>query len=169
MLLLSPGWPSLKSRSANAESSTAATRLVALNSSRYLVQRDVAAADFKAHQILIQRRVFVQREIDRAKARLQNAAVEVKKSAPGNQLARVRRAGERVGIFVVRVGAEIIERDVERADRASERFARREIRERRRRARDAQFSDMQDERFGLRSGLRPVLCSWKISRRDRKN
>ena len=35
MLLLSPGWPSLKSRNANAVSFTAATRLVAFSSKRY--------------------------------------------------------------------------------------------------------------------------------------
>ena len=118
----------------------------------FRVQGDGAVADFEAHQVLIQRRVFVQREIEQFQLALRTQRVEVKKAAPRNLFARVGGAGEGVGIFVVRVGAEIFERDVERAERALERLARREIRERRRRAADVQPVNVQDERLGRRFG-----------------
>ena len=45
----------------------------------------------------------------------------------GERVARVRRAGEGVGIFVVGVGLEFFEIDVERPDDALEGISRRQI------------------------------------------
>ena len=130
----------------------------------FRVQGDGAVADFEAHQVLIQRRVFVQREIEQFQLALRTQRVEIKKAAPRNLFAGVRGAGEGVGIFVVRIGAEIFERDVERAERALERFARREIRERRRRAADVQPVNVQRRAAGTAVWARRSACWWKIWR-----
>ena len=82
----------------------------------FQVQRDGAVADLETHEVLVQRRVFVQREIEQLELAFRAQRGEGKKAAPGNGFAGVRGAGERVGIFVARVGAKIVQRDVKRAD-----------------------------------------------------
>ena len=107
-----------------------------------------AAADFKPHEILVERRVFVEGDVVERQGALGTQRVEIKISAPREPFTCVRGAGERIRVFIFRVGAEILQRYIERADDPFERFARGVVAERGRGAGDLQPADAQRERLG---------------------
>ena len=115
------------------------------------VQAEGAAADFKAHQVLVKRGVFVQREIRQLEFALRPQRREREHAAPGNLFARIRGAGERVGILVVRVRAEVVQGDVQRTEGAVERRARGQVGVGGRGAADVELFNGQDHRFGGRT------------------
>jgi len=104
----------------------------------------------ETQKVLIQRRVFIQRKIFHRDFAARTDRVEIKISGPGNFLAGIRRAGERVRIFVVGIGAEIFQRDVHRPDHALEWSAGRQVGERNGGASDVQPVNAERERLGGR-------------------
>src|ERR1039458_8939363 len=94
------------------------------------MQAHGAVPDFKVHQVLIQRGVFVQREVVERQLAPRTQRVELEKPSPRNLCAGVGGTGEGIGIFVVRISAEIVQRHIQRTQDALERRARRQVGER---------------------------------------
>lgn len=127
------------------------------------VQVHDAVADLEAHEVLIERRVFVQRNVFQGELAGGTERVEIEIAAPGNFFAAVRDAGKGVGIFIVGVGAEMIERDVQRPDEPFERCAGGEVRQRHGGAGDVQPFNSQHQRPAGEVGQK-IFCASPRSR-----
>ena len=118
---------------------------------------DNAIFDFESEQVLEQRGVLFDGQAFEGEFPGGSERFERKLAAPGEFLAAVGRAGKGVGIFIVRIGVEMGECNLQRADEPPEGSARRQIGKGSARAPDLEEVDVNEKRFGGFGRFRRVL------------